>query len=187
MHLHASASEGAGSMRSQLAQAAATGFDVAWFSEHDWRRDRLLFRPSFSFDPDEVVMGGRWDLPAEPPTGSATGDSGGDLVSDPVSPKDPSPRKKSLRVHVTSTGAGRATVSHRVDALTHSRQNYSARITGRTVSIDVLPTATGADGWGEVLSGSPAIRPPATARTASSPCSTGCGRTSRPGRSAATG
>ena len=44
MHLHASTSEGVGSMRSQLAQAAANGFDVAWFTEHDWRRRRLLFR-----------------------------------------------------------------------------------------------------------------------------------------------
>lgn len=150
MHLHASASEGVGSMRSQLAQAAASGFDVAWFSEHDWRRRRLLFRPSFSFVPDEVVMGGRWSVPAEPPIGTPSGDSGGELVSTPVSPNDPSPRKASLRVRVTSTGAGRATISHRVDATTGSRQNYNARMAGRTVSIDVLPTATGADGWAEV-------------------------------------
>ena len=62
---------------------AANGFDVAWFTEHDWRRDRLLFRPSFSFVPDEVVMGGRWGVPAEPPDGSVTADSGGELVEHP--------------------------------------------------------------------------------------------------------
>jgi hypothetical protein len=151
MHLHASASEGVGSMRSQLAQAAAGGFDVAWFTEHDWRRRRLLFRPSFSFVPDEAVMGGRWAVPAEPTTGSATADSGGELVSTPVSPHDPAPRKASLRVRVTSTGATKATVRHTVDCTTRSRLNYNGRIIGRTVSVDVLPVATGTDGWGEVL------------------------------------
>ncbi|MGI8879704.1 MAG: hypothetical protein ACR2KJ_04175 [Jatrophihabitans sp.] len=37
MHVHASASEGPASMEAQLAQAARTGVDVVWWTEHDFR------------------------------------------------------------------------------------------------------------------------------------------------------
>lgn len=37
MHVHASASEGPGSMEAQLTQAANTGVDVLWWTEHDFR------------------------------------------------------------------------------------------------------------------------------------------------------
>ena len=67
MHLDASASEGEGSVRSQLAQAATHGYDVAWFTEHDSLRRRLLFRPTYSFVPGELVNGGRWELERMPP------------------------------------------------------------------------------------------------------------------------
>lgn len=150
MHLHASASEGVGSTRSQLLQAAAHGFDVAWFTEHDWRRRRLLFRPSYSFLPDEQARDGVWLVPAVPATGPVTGDSGGQLVTSPVSPNDPATSKGSLRLRATSAGSTAATVGHSVDSTTYSRLNYKARIAGRTVSIDVLPTTAGPDAWGEV-------------------------------------
>jgi len=151
MHLHASTSEGVGSMRSQLAQAAANGFDVAWFTEHDWRRRRLLFRPSFSFHPGEVVLGGTWTLPAVPPDGSADGSSGGQVVSTPTTPNDRSANPASLRLRATSTGSSPATVGHRVSSEGTSRANYRSRITGRTVSVDVLPSSTGPDAWAQVL------------------------------------
>jgi hypothetical protein len=149
LHLHASTSEGTGSVRSHLAQAAATGFDVAWFTEHDWRRRRLLYRPSFSFD-DEAVHGGTWTLPALPVGGSADRDSGGQLVPAPVSPNDSSPRAGSLRLRVTGTSAGVASVGNRISSEHTSRANYRSRIAGRTVSIDVLPSSAGPDAWGEV-------------------------------------
>ena len=63
MHLHASASEGVGSVRAQLGQAATNGFDVAWFTDHDWRRRRLLFRRTYSFTANEVQFGGTWNVP----------------------------------------------------------------------------------------------------------------------------
>lgn len=93
MHLHASASEGAGSMRSQLAEAAATGFDVAWFSEHDWRRDRLLFRPSFSFDPDEVVMGAAGAFPPDPPPGRQPATAAATSCPTPSARRTPRPAR----------------------------------------------------------------------------------------------
>jgi hypothetical protein len=149
LHLHASTSEGTGSVRSHLAQAAATGFDVAWFTEHDWRRRRLLYRPSFSFD-DAAVHGGTWTLPALPVQGSADRDSGGQVVAAPVSPNDPSPTARSLRLRVTGTAATPAVVGNRISSEHTSRGNYRSRIAGRTLSIDVLPSATGPDAWGEV-------------------------------------
>jgi hypothetical protein len=150
MHLHASTSEGAGSVRSHLAQALTHGYDVAWFTEHDWRRRRLLYRPTFSFVPEEQLVGGAWTVPALPTVGEVTGDSGGALVPAPVSPNDPAARKASLRLRVTSRGEAPATVAHRIRSEGGSRGNYRSRIAGRTVSVDVLPTRTGPDAWGEV-------------------------------------
>src|SRR5690348_15190694 len=39
MHVHASASEGIASMQSQLVQAADSGVDVLWWTEHDHRME----------------------------------------------------------------------------------------------------------------------------------------------------
>ncbi|MCW2699775.1 MAG: hypothetical protein JWQ45_1310 [Blastococcus sp.] len=150
MHLHASTSEGTGSVRSHLAEAFRHGYDVAWFTEHDWRRRRLLYRPTFSFVPEEQMMGGAWSVLEVPTVGEVAGDSGGALVPNPVSPSDPAARKASLRLQVTSRGDSPATVGHRIRAEGGSRANYRSRIAGRTVSVDVLPTSTGPDAWGQV-------------------------------------
>lgn len=48
MHLHSSYSEGSASMRWHLAQAAATGVDVVWLSDHDWRMSAHEFLTSMS-------------------------------------------------------------------------------------------------------------------------------------------
>ncbi len=37
LHLHSSFSEGAGSLDWQMLHAAASGYDLCWWSEHDWR------------------------------------------------------------------------------------------------------------------------------------------------------
>ena len=151
MHLHASASEGVGSVRSQLAQAALNGFDVAWFADHDWRRHRMLFRRSYSFTANETQFGGTWNVPKMASTGSLATGSGGVLVTTPVSPNDPALRKGSLRLRATSTGTAPASVRHRIAAEGSSRANFRGRIAGRTVLLDVLPSKSGVDAWGEVL------------------------------------
>jgi hypothetical protein len=151
MHVHASASEGQGSMHAQLLQAAATGFDVLWFTEHDWRRRRLLFRPVYSFVPGEAYYGGVWRLDRETDEGDLAPGSGGGQVDDPVSPFDPATRKASLRLDATSAGSDPATVRFRVHAEGTSRANFRSRIAGRTISVDHLPETTGPLGWGEVL------------------------------------
>jgi hypothetical protein len=151
MHLHASASEGAGSIRSQLAQAALHGFDVAWFADHDWRRHRLLFRRTYSFTANESQFGGTWNVPKMANTGSLAAGSGGALVATPASPDDPAPRKGSLRMRATSTGSAPASVRNRINATGSSRANFRGRIAGRTLAVDVRPTKTGPNAWGEVL------------------------------------
>jgi hypothetical protein len=150
MHLHASSSEGEGSFRSHLAEAAANGFDVAWFTEHDWRRRSMFRRTRYHFLPEDSAVGGRWWLPPLPPVGSLQADSGGQLVSEPTSPNDPAAAKGSLKLRATSTGDALAGVGHRIDSGTSSLLNLRGRILGRTVSVDVLPTATGPGAWGEL-------------------------------------
>jgi hypothetical protein len=150
MHLHASASEGVGSMRSQLSEAAGNGFDVAWFTEHDWRRRRLLFRPAYRFRDSDIVYGGAWRLTKMAAVGRVA-DAGGGLITRPVSPADPG--GGALRLQVRSKDDEIATVRRRIDATGLSRVNFRARIAGRTLTLDVLPRTTGADAWGEVLLG----------------------------------
>jgi hypothetical protein len=152
MHLHASTSEGVGSVRSHLAQAAANGYDVAWFTEHDWRRRRLLYRRTYSFTPDEAQFGGTWTLESVPAEGTPDSGSGASFVAAPVSPDDPGAPRGSLHVHVTGSGAP-ATVGRRVRTEGTSRANFRSRIAGRTVAVDVLPAGTGPGAWGEVLFG----------------------------------
>lgn len=151
MHLHASSSEGTGSVRSQLAQAALNGFDVAWFNDHDWRRHRLLFRQSYSFTANEVQFGGTWNVPRIASTGSLAAGSGGTLVTSPVTATDPATQKGSLRLRATSTGTALASVRHRIAATGSSRANFRGRIAGRTIAVDVLPSTGGPDAWGEIL------------------------------------
>jgi hypothetical protein len=150
MHLHASASEGEGSVHSHLVEAARHGYDVAWFTEHDWRRRRLLFRRTYSFVPDEVQFGGAWHLVRREDSGSLTAASGGGIVTDPVSPADPAPRKGSLRIRATSR-RDVGVVSWVIDTKGGSRLNQRARMAGRVLLLDVLPVTSGPGAWGEVL------------------------------------
>jgi hypothetical protein len=151
MHLHASASEGVGSVRSHLGQALTNGFDVAWFTDHDWRRRRLLFRQTYSFIAGEQQFGGGWTVAKVAATGRLTTGSGGALVTSPVSPNDPATRKGSLRMRATSTGPAQATARHRINAEGSSRANFRGRIAGRSIVFDVLPSRAGVNAWGEVL------------------------------------
>ena len=151
MHLHASASEGVGSIRSQLAQASLNGFDVAWFTDHDWRRHRTLFRRSYSFTANEPQFGGTWNVPRMAGVGSLTSGSGGTLVTSPVTTTDPASTKGSLRMRATSTGSALATARNRIAAEGSSRANFRGRTAGRTVAVDVRPSRSGPNAWGEVF------------------------------------
>lgn len=149
MHLHASASEGAGSMSAHLAQAAANGLDVAWFTEHDWRRRRFLYRQGYHFLAKDLAYGAPWTVVKLANTGGLTAASAGQLVTSPVSPFDPATATGSLRLRATSTGANAGALRYQVNS-NASRMNMIGRITGRVVSIDVLPNVVGPNAWGEV-------------------------------------
>jgi hypothetical protein len=149
MHLHASASEGEGSVHSHVVEAARHGYDVAWFTEHDWRRRRILFRRTYSFV-EEPQFGAVWRLVRRPDAGSLTRGSGGSVVSDPVSPADPAARKATLRIRATST-RDVGTVSYVIDTKGGSRLNQRARMAGRHLLLDVLPVTSGPGAWAEVL------------------------------------
>jgi hypothetical protein len=151
MHLHASSSEGTGSVRSQLAQAVLNGFDVAWFTDHDWRRHRQLFRTTYSFTANEPQFGGTWNVAKVASTGSLASTSGGALVATPTSSNDGATRKGSLRMRATSTGSAAATTKFRIKAEGSSRANFRGRIAGRSVVVDVLPSKTTTNAWGEIL------------------------------------
>lgn len=153
MHVHASASEGVGSTRAHLSEAAANGFDVVWFTEHDGLRRGMFRRSRYHFLPEDRAAGGTWRLPALPSVGSLLPGSGGQLVSDPASPSDTAREKGSLRLRAVSKGADAGGVGHRLDSESGSRMNLRGRLHGRAVAVDVLLTAGGPGAWGEVVFG----------------------------------
>ncbi len=52
MHLHASMSEGSGSMRGANVNAQKLGLNVLWFSDHDWRIAYHTYPSGFDFESD---------------------------------------------------------------------------------------------------------------------------------------
>ena len=182
MHLHASASEGAGSVRSQLAQAALNGLDVAWFADHDWRRHRLLFRQTSRSSPTRHSSAApgtcrRWPTPGRwPPGRRGPGDDAGEPERPGVPEGLPAAARDQRRYR-----RGLGPQPDRREG--SSRANFRSRIAGRTVVLDVLPSKSGVDAWGEVqfqLSHQPAagIRPTgvgsrSTASAPTSPCGPG--------------
>ena len=179
MHLHSSGSEGPGSVRSHLAEAATNGIDVAWFAEHDWVRNGTFHRKEYHFLPEDQAVGGTWLLPALPPVGRLRADSGGQLLSTPTSPNDRATDKGSLRLRATSSGRAKATVGHRIDTESRSMVNVRGRILGRSV-LGGRPADEQRSGClgRDPSSSSRTTRDPATGRPASSPCSTACAPTS---------
>ena len=55
LHLHSSFSEGAGSVDWQVMLAAASGYDLLWWSEHDWRMACRDHVEAIGFEPGESV------------------------------------------------------------------------------------------------------------------------------------
>ncbi len=103
MHIHASFSEGIGSMEAQLTQAAANQVDVVWRSEHDWRMSAYGYRGVVHFDAmTEKEDGLPWTW--VPRTSGSLSESSGRIVTTPSSPLDPSV-PGSLRVTATSKGS----------------------------------------------------------------------------------
>ena len=147
MHVHASFSEGRASMESQLAQAAANGVEVLWWTEHDWRMSAYGYRRVVHFDAmteEEDGMAWTW-VPT--PSGALTGASGG-IVATPASPLDPNP-PASLRVAGTGTGASFSTNLYRADD-GPANANGRASLAGQRLQIEVFPQRVGPDAFCEI-------------------------------------
>lgn len=138
MHVHASFSEGAGSMHAQLEQARRLGIDVVWWTEHDFRLRAHGYRRAVRFDgrsePEDGVDWTWRDSTSGPMTGAA-----GRFVTDEHSPDEAG---AALRLAVTGpeqawgalTWAGQAWNS-----------TYTTAIADTTLDLDVLAEALGPD------------------------------------------
>ena len=147
MHVHASFSEGTGSMEAQLAEAKANGVDVVWWTEHDWRMSAHRYRRAVHFDGWTEDEDGR-PLTWVPARSGTLSEFSGAIVTSPASPLDPS-AASSLRI--TATGSGTAWSYNRYKADTRqARQNLSAQLGGQTIAIEVLPEQLGPDGFMEI-------------------------------------
>jgi hypothetical protein len=123
MHLHASFSEGVGSMAGHLSQAVATGVDVVWWTEHDWRMQSRGYVSSIGFAAYS-----------------------GSFVASPVSGNDPG-KASALRITATSSGTSRASRRYTFAA---NNKRLVGNLDGTTLLVDVLCVRTGANAWAEV-------------------------------------
>ena len=165
MHVHSSFSEGTGSLHSQLEEAAGNGFDVFWPTDHDWRMSAFGAPDTFHFTAlTETVAGRRYAW--TPVTSGALAAHSGGISSLRVSPTDPGPVKRSLRLDATSSGAASASHHFLLDGRA-ANLAHRTNLSGQTLVIDVLPELAGPDAWAEVVV-TMSYRPAASGRPAGS-------------------
>jgi hypothetical protein len=164
MHVHASFSEGRASMHSQIAEAAANGLDVIWWTEHDWRMSGHAYRSVVSFDSltSDMEAGKPWVW--LPKTIGSPAASAGGIVSAPLSPNDPS-QVGAMHVMCRATSSTKPATFQYLANAGPSRLNQRANLTGQKVSIDVYAASVSADAWLELLM-SVSYRPKVGARPA---------------------
>jgi hypothetical protein len=147
MHIHASFSEGSGTMLAHLQQAAATGVDVIWWTEHDWRMAGLGYWDAIHFAGDTESAG---PLTLEWRDGSSGSfrSRSATFVSEPVSPTDPDTR--ALRLAATGASTSSFAVQRRWADTPNSRLTLRGSLSGVRVSIDLLPESIGHDAFLEL-------------------------------------
>jgi len=150
MHVHASFSEGYGSISAQLNQALANDIDVLWLSDHDHRMQQLGYRQVVHFTSltEEATDGKPWEW-QERVAGPLTASSAGGIVTDPASPNDSIPGG-SLSLSAQSSTTDLASLGFFARS-NPANLNYQGNLYGQTWTIDVLPTSIGPDGYLELL------------------------------------
>lgn len=135
MHVHASFSEGPGSMEAQLTQAVEQGVDVLWWTEHDQRMAAHAYREFVHFDgPVELENDLVWKW--VPQTIGAAGAVTHRFVTDVYSPRDAA-KPGSLLLGVSSDG----------DRAVHQLQGVAEQsllrtsLDGHTIQLDLRPTS----------------------------------------------
>lgn len=146
MHLHASFSEGVGSMGGHLSQAVATGVDVVWWTEHDWRMQSRGYVSSIGFDGMTETRSGQPKVTLKTESAGSLSAFSGSFVTSPLSGNDPG-KASALRISATSSGSARASRRYTVSA---NNKRLVGNLDGTTLQLDVLCARTGADAWAEL-------------------------------------
>ena len=145
MHVHASFSEGIGSMQAHLAEAERTGVEVIWWTEHDHRMVARRYLENVHFN-GLTEWSGATSVTWRSSYAGSLRTSAASIVTKPVSPNDVGDR--ALRLSALSSGelGGTRTVTADV-------RNYglTTSIDGTTVVVDVRPIETGEDAWFDIV------------------------------------
>jgi hypothetical protein len=146
MHLHASFSEGIGSMGGHLSQALATGVDVVWWTEHDWRMQSRGYVSSVGFDGMSEARSGQPKVTLTTESFGGLSTYSGTFVTTPLSGRDPG-QASALKVSATSSGSTRAARRYTLNA---NNKRLVGNLDGTTLKLDLMCTKTGANAWAEV-------------------------------------
>lgn len=145
MHVHASFSEGSGSMQAHLAEAERTGVDVIWWTEHDHRMVARRYLTDVHFSGLTEWSGAtsitwRSTVTGELATSSAA------IVTDSVSPNDVG--DQAMRMKAVSVGAigGTRTITAHVKSF-----GLNTSIDGTTIYMDTWPVDIGDDAWFDIV------------------------------------
>lgn len=145
MHIHASFSEGSGSMQAHLAEAERTGVDVIWWTEHDHRMVARNYVTDVHFN-GLTEWTGAGNLTWQSSYAGQIASSSATIVSQPTSENDPGDR--ALRVSTLSTTASGGTRTVKANP-----KNYALNtsIDGTTISVYLRPVDIGEDAWFDIV------------------------------------
>lgn len=135
MHVHASASEGPGSMQAQLVQAQRAGVDVLWWTEHDHRMAAHAAPTHIDFSgPKETSPG------AAPWSWLAATEGNGDgrhTFCTRAQHPEIAPHDTALQLALQASSAGLSS-----QVLSGQAENWLNRtsLSGMTISVDVRPS-----------------------------------------------
>ena len=193
MHIHASWSEGNGTMQGHLDQATRAGIDVLWWTEHDFRMAEHGYPGLVHMNgPAEQVNGVAWSWAEQREGTLASSQVLWDKTT--ASPGDAS-TPGSVRLSATSAGRDAATVRISAGATNTVMQRS---LYDQTIEVDVFPaevspqaylTVVATTSWRPATAGRPAGQytlPTSWTEPRVSPASGRAGRRGAPARPAGT-
>ncbi|MDQ1733320.1 MAG: hypothetical protein QOK10_3479 [Pseudonocardiales bacterium] len=134
MHIHASWSEGTGSMQGHLEQATSTGLDVLWWTEHDFRMAEHGYPNVVHMNgPTEQISGVAWSWAQK-----AVGTAATSQVVWDKSMASPADTDVPGSVHLTARSEGLDQVSVGVEGSAANTVDQRS-VYDQTIEIDVFP------------------------------------------------
>ncbi|SDK36862.1 Tat (twin-arginine translocation) pathway signal sequence [Nonomuraea maritima] len=134
MHIHASWSEGAGSMQGHLEQATKAGIDVMWWTEHDFRMAEHGYPGLIHMNgPSEQVNGVEWKW-AEQRQGTL---ASSEVLWDKAM-ASPGDETTPGSVRLSATSAGRDEAAVRISG-TGANTVHQRSLYDQTIELDVFP------------------------------------------------